>query len=149
MLADQKHEIQDIFIKTNWVKLAFSMAYESLKDLPRRTASHKVLRDKKFNIAKNPRFDGYRYGTALMVYKSVDKKYASIADKSVSSCGAVKSEIMLNRELAEEFHKPIIIDNIMGNIYAQKCIFQKITGLKYHLQPIQYKHVSLFINLMG
>ena len=77
------------------------MTFENLKDLPRRTASHKVLHDKKFNIANNPRFDGYHYGPALMVHKSVNKRYASIADKSVSSCGAVKSEIMLNRELAE------------------------------------------------
>ena len=28
-------------------------------DLPRRTASDKVLREKAFNIAKNPVYDGY------------------------------------------------------------------------------------------
>ena len=31
------------------------MAYGDLKDLPRRTASDKVLRDKTFSIAKNPK----------------------------------------------------------------------------------------------
>ena len=31
------------------------MAYRDFKDLPRRTASDKVLRDKAFNIAKNPK----------------------------------------------------------------------------------------------
>ena len=35
------------------------MAYEDFKDLTRRTDSDKVLRDKAFNIAKNPRYDGY------------------------------------------------------------------------------------------
>ena len=30
------------------------MAYRDFKDLPRRTASDKVLHDKAFNIAKNP-----------------------------------------------------------------------------------------------
>ena len=35
------------------------MAYGDFKDLVRRTASDKVLRDKAFNIAKNPRCDGY------------------------------------------------------------------------------------------
>ena len=35
------------------------MAYRSFKELPRRAASDKVLRDKAFNIAKNPRYDGY------------------------------------------------------------------------------------------
>ena len=33
------------------------MAYGDFKDLARRTASDKVLRDKVFNIAKNPRYD--------------------------------------------------------------------------------------------
>ena len=35
------------------------MAYGDFKDLARRTASDKVLRDKAFNIAKNPKYDGY------------------------------------------------------------------------------------------
>ena len=38
------------------------MAYRNFKDLPRRTASDKVLRDKSFNIAKNPKYDGYQRG---------------------------------------------------------------------------------------
>ena len=32
------------------------------KDFPRGTASDKVLRDKTFNIAKNPKCDGYQRG---------------------------------------------------------------------------------------
>ena len=35
------------------------MAYGDFKDLKRRTASDKILRDKAFNIAKNPKYDGY------------------------------------------------------------------------------------------
>ena len=38
------------------------------KDLTRRTASDKVLRDKAFNIAKNPKYDGYQRGRASLVY---------------------------------------------------------------------------------
>ena len=34
------------------------MAYGDFKDLARRTASDKVLRDKAFNIVKNPKYDG-------------------------------------------------------------------------------------------
>ena len=45
------------------------MAYGDFKDLARRTASDKVLRDKAFNIAKNPKYDGYQRGLASMVYK--------------------------------------------------------------------------------
>ena len=50
------------------------MAYGDFKDLAKRTASDKVLRDKAFNIAKSPKYDGYQRGLASMVYKSFDKK---------------------------------------------------------------------------
>ena len=43
------------------------MAYGDSKDLSKRTASDKVLRDKAFNIAKNPKYDGYQRGLASMV----------------------------------------------------------------------------------
>ena len=44
------------------------MAYGDFKDLKRRTASDKTLRDKAFIIAKNPKYDGYQRGLASMVY---------------------------------------------------------------------------------
>ena len=50
------------------------MAYGDFKDLKRRTASDKILRDKTFNIAKNPKYDGYQRGLSSMVYKFFDKK---------------------------------------------------------------------------
>ena len=40
------------------------MAYGDFKDLTRRRASNKTLRDKAFNIAKNPKYDGYQRGLA-------------------------------------------------------------------------------------
>ena len=46
------------------------MSYGDFKDLARRAASDKVLRDKVLNIAKNPKYDGL----ASMVYKFFDKK---------------------------------------------------------------------------
>ena len=36
------------------------MAYGAFKDLTKRTASDKMLRDKAFNIAKNLKYDGYQ-----------------------------------------------------------------------------------------
>ena len=50
------------------------MAYGYFKDLTRRTASDKLLRDKTFNVAKNLKYGRYQRGFALMVYKSLDKK---------------------------------------------------------------------------
>ena len=50
------------------------MAYGDFKDLNRRTTSDKILLDKAFNIAKNPKYDGYQSGLASIVYKSFDKE---------------------------------------------------------------------------
>ena len=84
------------------------MAYEVFKDLTRRTASVKMLRDKANNIAKNLKYDGYQRGLASMVLKRFDKKSTLLADKS-ASCGTIKSENISNKEISEELHKPIII----------------------------------------
>ena len=50
------------------------MAYGDFKGLTRRAASDKILRDKSFNIAKNPKYDGYQRGLASMIYTFFDKK---------------------------------------------------------------------------
>ena len=78
------------------------MAYKDFKDLPRRTASNKVLWDNAFNIAKTSKYEGCQCGLASMVYKFFDKK---------SSGSSVKSKLMLNQQpfdLAEKLHKSII-----------------------------------------
>ena len=66
----------DYIYKNELDKVCFQydMAYEDFKDLARRTASDKVIRDKAFNIAKGPKYDGYQTSLALMVYKFFDKK---------------------------------------------------------------------------
>ena len=77
------------------------MAYGDFKDLARRTASDKVLRDKAFNIAKNSKYDGYQRGIASMLYKFFDKKSAG----SGINMHANNKRLL---DLAEELHKPII-----------------------------------------
>ena len=51
-----------------------NMAYGDFKDIKRRIASDKVLRDKAFNVAKNLKYDGYQRGLASVIYKLFDKK---------------------------------------------------------------------------
>ena len=46
------------------------MAYRDFKDLARRTASHKVLRDKAFSIAKNPKKGAGFYGLQIFWWKA-------------------------------------------------------------------------------
>ena len=73
------------------------MAYSKSKDLAKRTQSDKVLRDKAFKIANNPKYDGYQRGLTSMVDKFFDKK---------SSRSVIVNEP--NYQLANELHKPII-----------------------------------------
>ena len=73
------------------------MAYGKSKDLVKRTQSDKVLKDKAFKIASDPKYDGYQRGLASMVYKFFDKK---------SSGSGIANEP--NYQLANELHKPII-----------------------------------------
>ena len=54
------------------------MVYRDFKDLTGRTASDKVLRDKVFNIAKNPKYDGYQRGFSSMVYNFLIKRLQAV-----------------------------------------------------------------------
>ena len=81
------------------------MAYGDFKDLTRRTASDKFLRDNTFNIAQNLKHDGYQRGLASVVYKFFDRKSASLTDQSTKCSGVAMPQ---NEQLAEELHKLII-----------------------------------------
>ena len=83
------------------------MGYGDFKDLKRRTASDKLLGDKAFNFAKNPKYDGHQRGLASMVYKFLNKRSASLTDKSASG-GGDNIPLEFNEKLAEQLHKPII-----------------------------------------
>ena len=74
------------------------MAYGYFKNLAKRTAVDKVLRDKTFKIASDQKYDGYQRGLASVVYKFFDKK----------SQGSGLANNKENIQLADELHKPII-----------------------------------------
>ena len=111
------------------------MAYGKSKDLVKITQSDKVLRDKTFKIASNPKYDGYQRGLASMLYKFFDKKSKGIGITNES-----------NYQLANELHKPIIRklkkrkvyssfkDNIWGVDLADMQSLSKYNkGFKYLL----------------
>ena len=56
------------------------MVYGRYKDLTKRTQSDRLLKDKAFEIASNPKYDGYQRGLASMGYKFSNKK----SDKAVA-----------------------------------------------------------------
>ena len=136
------------------------LTYGDFKALARKTASDKVLRDKAFNIAKNPKHDGYQRDLASMVYKFFDKK---------SSDSGIKS--MANQQLANELHKPIIRkfqkrkvyssfeDNIWGADLADVQLISKYNkGIRFLLcvtdifskyewvAPLKDKKIVIIVN---
>ena len=82
-------------------------AYADNKDLINRTKADKVLKDKAYNIASNPEYDGYQRGLASMVYKFFNKK-------SIGS--GVKDSSLI---LADELHKPVIKKFNKRKVYSQ------------------------------
>ena len=92
-------------------------AYTDHKDLINRTEADKVLRDKAYDIASNPEYDGYQIGFASMAYKFFDEK--SMAEpNSLERTGSGFKKLKNTAEpsalarsssiLADERHKPII-----------------------------------------
>ena len=130
----------DFIYKNELDKACFQhdMAYGKAKDLVRRTQSDKVLRDKAFKIASDPKYDGYQRGLASMVYKFFDKK---------SSGSGIANES--NYQLANELHKAIIRkfkkrkvyssfrDNIWGvDLADMQSLSRYNKGIKYLLCAI-------------
>ena len=115
-------------------------AYSGYKDLVKRTQADKVLKDKAFQIANNPKYDGYQRGLASMGYKFFDKR---------SKGAGIKNDIKENQQLANELHKPIIRkfkkrkayssfrDNIWGVDLADMQLISKYNkGIRYLLCAI-------------
>ena len=102
------------------------MADKDFKDLTRRTAYNKILRNKVFNLAQNLKYYGYQKSLASMVYDFFERKTSGSDIKNIS-----------NKELAEELHKPIIrkvnkrkvhssfTDNIWGADLANMQLISK------------------------
>ena len=92
------------------------MAYGKHKDLTKTKKLDKVLRDKAFQIASNPKHNGCQRGYASIVYKFFDKKSAGSGIKSTS-----------DQQLADELHKPIIKKIKKRKVYYHlKTIFGKL-----------------------
>ena len=113
------------------------MAYKDFESLTSGTASDKMLRDKPFNIAKNPKSDKYQRGLFSFVYTFFDKK---------ASGSGIKNENISNKEIfTKELHKPIIrkydkrkvrlsfIGNISGADLQLQFIIKFNEGIRFLL----------------
>ena len=87
-------------------------AYADHKDLIYRTKSDKCLRDKAYDKASNPEYDGYQRGLANMVYMFFDKKSMASGIKK----NTTKSSSLI---LADELHKSVIRKFNKRKVYSQ------------------------------
>ena len=89
-------------------------AYADHKDLINRTEADKVLRDKAYDVASNPKYDGYQRGLASMVYIFFDNKSMGSGFKKLKNTTKSSSSI-----LADERHKPIFRNFNKRKVYSQ------------------------------
>ena len=122
-----------------------------------RLISDQKLRNSAYDIASNPKYDGYQRGLASMVYKFFDSKVAPLDKKTISGKGNAKHTVKPsslertrnNKILAEELHKPVIEkfnkrkvysqfrDNIWGvDLADTQSLSKKNKGIKYLLCAI-------------
>ena len=114
-------------------------AYCDSKYLTKRTVEDKILKNKAFDIAKDPKYDGFQRGLASMVYKFFDSKVSGSSAKLIPE----------NEQLANELHKQIIRkfekrrvystfkDNIWGVDLADMQLLRKYNkGIRFLLCAI-------------
>ena len=124
-------------------------AYADHKDLINRTEADKVLRDKTYDIASNPKYDGYQRGLVSMVYKFFDKKSTGGGFKKLKNTVEPSALARSSSILADERHKPItrkfnkrkvysqFKDNIWGvDLVDMQSLSRKNKGIKYLLCAI-------------
>ena len=75
-----------------------------INDLNKRTVADKALRDKQFNIAKYSKYEAYQRGLGYTAYKFFDEK--------------ISCEIISNKELVAELHKPVIRKLEIRKLYS-------------------------------
>ena len=81
------------------------MAYGDFQDLARRTADDKVLRDKAFNIAKNPIMMDIKEGLLLWFINVLIRRLQVVVLNLYHKISVLSDLVM--QQLAEELHKPI------------------------------------------
>ena len=91
---------------------AHDAAYSDSKDLTKRTVADKILKNKAFDIAKDPKYDGYQRGLASMVYKCLMKNLQE----------GVQSTLILNLRLKISNWLKNFINLLLENLKKEKYI---------------------------
>ena len=113
-------------------------AYTNYKDLINRTEADK---NKAYNIASNPEYDGYQRGVASMVYKFFDKKSLGSGFKKLKNTTKSSSSILtdeLDKPIINKFNKRKVYSQFKDNIWGvdladMQSLSRKNKGIKYLL----------------
>ena len=126
-------------------------AFADHKDLINRTEADKVLRDKAYDIASNPEYDGYQRGLASMVYKFFDKKSAGsgIARNTTKSSSSILAD-ELHKHIIRKFNKRNVYSQLKDNIWGvdladMQSLSRKNKGIKYLLCAIDLYSKYAFV----
>ena len=127
-------------------------AYADHKDLINRAEADKVLRDKAYDIASNPKYDGYQRSLASMVYKFFDKKSTGSGFKKLKN-RARNSSILTderNKPIIRKFDKRKVYSQFKDNIWGvdladMQSLSRKNKGIKYLLCAIDLYSKYTFI----
>ena len=119
-------------------------AYADHKDLINRTEADKVLKDKAYDIASNPEYDGYQRGLASMVYKFFDKRSTGSGFKKLKNMAKPSSSILANelhKSIIRKFNKRKVYSQFKYNIWGvdladMQSLSRKNKGIKYLLCAI-------------
>ena len=141
-------------------------AYAKYKDVENRLISDQKLKNSAYDIASNPKYDGYQRGLASMIYKFFDSKVAPLDKKTMSGKGNANhttkhsslERTENNKFLAEELHKPVIKkfnkrevysqfkDNIWGvHLADMQSLSRKNKSIKYLLCAIDLHSKYAFV----
>ena len=115
------------------------MAYGKSKDLAKRTRSDKVLRNKAFRIASDPKCDGYQRGLASLVQKGFDKKSSASGVAAIEPNYQVANEHL--KQIIRKFKKQKVYlpfrDSIWGvDLTDMQSLSKYNKGIKYLLCAI-------------
>ena len=125
-------------------------AYADHKDLINRTEADKVLRDKAYDIASNPKCDGYQRGLASMVYKFFDKKSMGSGFKKLKNTTKSTYYYLLHKPIIKEFDKRKVYSQFNDNMWGvdladMQSLSRKNKGIKYLLCAIDLYSKYAFV----
>ena len=93
---------------------AHDAAYFESKDLPSRTISDNIVKDRAYKLARYPVYDGYQRALASMVYKIFDKKTGLRA--------------IVNEQRGEKLPKPVVNPNLTPSPTPPPPLLQVFSG---------------------